>query len=161
MGIFQKLRVHFLFVAMLILPLAGSLAFHASPLGCTRSSHCADHARTSSLRAAHWMDVLKFGGTTPPFDVIQKTQEFVGSRAERAEEFFADDYVFRGSIIGPMSNAEVRETQKVRRSYKNERAAPLVILRTPALAVACACTRSQAVAFLLSLSLWWGGGEGG
>lgn len=101
---------------MLILPLASSLAFHASPLGCTRSSHSSDHARTSSLRAAHWMDVLKFGGTTPPFDVIQKTQEFVGSRAERAEEFFADDYVFRGSIIGPMSNAEVRETQKVRRS---------------------------------------------
>ena len=69
-------------------------------------------ARSSPVRA-HWMDHLKFGGSTPTFDVLEKTKEYAACKT--AEEFlplYADDYVFRGSIIGPISGEEVRDTQK-------------------------------------------------
>ena len=66
-------------------------------------------ARSSPVRA-HWMDHLKFGGSTPTFDVLEKTKEYAACKT--AEEFlplYADDYV---SIIGPISGEEVRDTQK-------------------------------------------------
>ena len=31
---------------------------------------------------------------------------------EEAAEYYADDYVFRGSVIGPITNKDVRETQE-------------------------------------------------
>ena len=56
---------------------------------------------------AHWMDHLKFGGTTPAFDVVEKTKEYVAATMENrgvATDYHADDYVFRGSIIGLCTN---------------------------------------------------------
>jgi len=57
----------------------------------------------SPRMTAHWMDHLKFGGTTPAFDVVEKTKEYVAATEENggvATDYHADDYVFRGSIVG-------------------------------------------------------------
>ena len=57
----------------------------------------------SPRMTAHWMDHLKFGGTTPAFDVVEKTKEYVAAAKENrgvATDYHADDYVFRGSIVG-------------------------------------------------------------
>ena len=57
----------------------------------------------SPRMTAHWMDHLKFGGTTPAFDVVEKTKEYVAATKENggvATDYHADDYVFRGSIVG-------------------------------------------------------------
>jgi len=57
----------------------------------------------SPRMTAHWMDPLKFDGTTPAFDVVEKTKEYVAATKENsvvATDYHADDYVFRGSIIG-------------------------------------------------------------
>jgi hypothetical protein len=62
----------------------------------------------------HWMDHLKFGGATPSFDVIEKTTEYnVASQANGglATDYHASDYIFRGSIVGPITGEDVAETQ--------------------------------------------------
>ena len=61
----------------------------------------------SPRMTAHWMDHLKFGGTTPAFDVVEKTKEYVAATEENsglATDYHADDYVFRGSIVGLYPN---------------------------------------------------------
>lgn len=58
------------------------------------------------------MDFLKFDGK-PTFDVIALTKEYTALRTyEEMEQYYADDYVFRGSVVGPMTNKDVTETQK-------------------------------------------------
>ena len=62
----------------------------------------------------HWMDHLKFGGATPSFDVIEKTKEYnAASQANGglATDYHASDYIFRGSIVGPITGEDVAETQ--------------------------------------------------
>jgi len=58
------------------------------------------------------MDYLKFSESTPTFDVLQKTMEYVSVKSpkERAS-YCADDYIFRGSIIGPITLQNVIEYQ--------------------------------------------------
>ncbi|EOD11570.1 hypothetical protein EMIHUDRAFT_214397 [Emiliania huxleyi CCMP1516] len=100
----------------LLSPLHASGFLAAAPLA--RSPRCAAVVSAES----HWMDFLKFGGAPPPFDVLSKTQEYVAATASAAsdrgeylpapETYYADDYVFRGSIVGPISRRDVAETQK-------------------------------------------------
>jgi hypothetical protein len=64
------------------------------------------------LSDAHWMDVLKFDGA-PQFDVLERTKEYASKRSyDEMESYYAKDYVFRGSVIGPITNADVVATQK-------------------------------------------------
>lgn len=60
----------------------------------------------------HWLDSLRYDGE-PNFDVLQKTIEFASGRDyESVEKFYDDEYVFRGSIVGPITGEEVKRTQK-------------------------------------------------
>jgi hypothetical protein len=66
---------------------------------------------------SHWMDVLKFDGTTPSFDVIEKTKEYTSTAGYRAfklsdipTDYYADDYIFRGPIVGPVNRKDLVET---------------------------------------------------
>lgn len=66
---------------------------------------------------SHWLDVLKFGGSTPSFDVIEKTKQYTSEPGYRAfnlasmpTEYFSDEYVFRGPIIGPINRKELVKT---------------------------------------------------
>lgn len=59
-----------------------------------------------------WLDSLRYDGE-PTFDVLQKTIEFASGKSyESREPYFDDDYVFRGPIIGPITQQEVKRTQK-------------------------------------------------
>jgi len=57
-------------------------------------------SRTSTIAAAHWMDFLKFGGSTPPFDVLEKTQ---GTARTRTLVFAA--FVRKISVRLPAANS--------------------------------------------------------
>ena len=60
------------------------------------------------------MDHLKFGGKTPSFDVLEKTKEYIAASEANgglATNYHASDYVFRGSIVGPITGTDVAETQ--------------------------------------------------
>jgi len=61
----------------------------------------------------HWMDFLKFNGSAPGFDVVEMTKKYSAAKTyEETEEYYDDEYVFRGSIVGPITAKDVRETQK-------------------------------------------------
>mmetsp|Transcript_92000 Transcript_92000/g.297747 ORF Transcript_92000/g.297747 Transcript_92000/m.297747 type:complete len:269 (+) Transcript_92000:66-872(+) len=56
---------------------------------------------------AHWMDFLRFGGSAPSFDVLARTQEYAAAKKyEDKQKYYATDYVFRGSIIGPITDQD-------------------------------------------------------
>lgn len=80
------------------------------------AQHCSTGVvapRMSTCTMAHWMEYLKFGGATPDFDVLAKTKEYAASATQdAAAEYYASDYVFRGSVIGPITNKDVRATQE-------------------------------------------------
>ena len=60
------------------------------------------------LSDAHWMDYLKFD-SAPQFDVLERTKEYAAIGATEnslRDEYHAKDYVFRGSVIGPITGAE-------------------------------------------------------
>ena len=72
-------------------------------------------AASSPRMSAHWMDHLKFGGSTPAFDVLEKTKEYVDAATANggiATDYHAADYVFRGSIVGPITGHDVAATQE-------------------------------------------------
>ena len=58
---------------------------------------------------------LKFGGATPTFDVLEKTKEYVSATEEGgglATDYHASDYVFRSSIVGPLTGTDVAAPPK-------------------------------------------------
>ena len=58
---------------------------------------------------AHWMDHLKFGGVTPSFNVLAQTKEYIAASEANgglATDYHASDYMFRGSIVGPITGAD-------------------------------------------------------
>jgi len=69
---------------------------------------------TPVSRSTHWMDFLKFDGATPTFDVLARTREYSECTTYAALEPYYDHerYVFRGSIIGPITSEDVRATQQ-------------------------------------------------
>ena len=61
---------------------------------------------------SQWMDHLRFGDSTPSFDVLERTMEYASLKTnEEMAGYYADDYIFRGSIIGPITNQDVIDTQ--------------------------------------------------
>lgn len=61
------------------------------------------------------MEHLKFGGATPPFDVVEQTKAYIAASevgGGLATTWHADDYVFRGSVVGPITGRDVAETQE-------------------------------------------------
>mmetsp|Transcript_21396 Transcript_21396/g.32722 ORF Transcript_21396/g.32722 Transcript_21396/m.32722 type:complete len:255 (+) Transcript_21396:540-1304(+) len=69
---------------------------------------------SSKVSQSPMFEYLKFGGTTPDFDVVDKTKKYVENNNEyRLDEFLYDkDYVLRGPVIGPITRKDTMETQK-------------------------------------------------
>lgn len=95
---------------------SGSLSPRACFAGPTALPTTLQHqplASRSSSAVMHWMDVLKHGGSTPSFDVLAKTKEYAnGATYDAGNDYLADDYVFRGSVVGPIRKQDVIDTQK-------------------------------------------------
>ena len=87
-----------------------------------------------------WLDVLKYD-EPPKFDVLAKSIEFANCKTyDGAGAFFADDYVFRGPIIGPITAEEVRNTQEgfnVQNAYPNLETRPFGFTIDPDNAFRC------------------------
>ena len=89
----------------LLLALCGARAvssWAAAPRGVGAAAH-----RSARPIMAGWMDYLKFGGSTPSFDVLAKTREYTSTPGYRAfrlrdmpTDYYADDCVFRGPASG-------------------------------------------------------------
>jgi hypothetical protein len=56
-------------------------------------------------------EFLKWGGSTPDFDILEKTKEYVSLREFPDVSWYHKDYVLRGAVIGPIVLKDLRETQ--------------------------------------------------
>lgn len=66
----------------------------------------------SQVNTESWLDILEYD-QPPTFDVLSKTIDFATRKTyEERNEFLAEDYVFRGPIIGPISFEDVKKTQQ-------------------------------------------------
>jgi len=78
--------------------------------------------KPSQIVTESWLDTLKYEGA-PSFDVLAKTIEFAECMEfSQIEKFWADDYVFRGPIFGPITADDVRKTQqgfRIQDAYPN------------------------------------------
>jgi hypothetical protein len=76
----------------------------------------------SKVDTESWLDVLKYD-ESPKFDVLSKSIEFANCKSfDEIGKFFADDYVFRGPIIGPITSEDVRSAQEgfnIQNAYPN------------------------------------------
>lgn len=63
---------------------------------------------------AAMFEYLKWGGSTPNFDVLGKTVEYVDNFAGSgpSEDYYDENYVLRGGVIGPLTRKDLRETQE-------------------------------------------------
>ena len=93
---------------------AGTSAFILPSRSVASSLHI--HSATSS----HWLDVLKFDGTKPSFDVIEKTKQYTSEPGYKSfnlkdipTDYYSDDYIFRGPIVGPINRADLVQTNTV------------------------------------------------
>ena len=64
-----------------------------------------------------WLDVLKFDGQTPNFDVIEKTRQYTSEPGYRSfslkdipTEYYSEDYIFRGPVVGPINRKDLVTT---------------------------------------------------
>ena len=97
-----------------------SLLAARSCFGLTMVSPSSSTTLASKTPTPHWQDHLKFGGTEPEFDVIAKTIEYTSTPGYRSfslrdipNDYYADDYVFRGPIVGPINRSELVETNSL------------------------------------------------
>jgi hypothetical protein len=81
------------------------LAFTSNPAANTPFSS------STVLSAQSFFEHLKFDGK-PSFDVLQKTQDYVANRGKNPETIFADEYVLRGPVIGPLTRKDLTSTQR-------------------------------------------------
>lgn len=86
------------------------LVSHASALSSTTSSPPA----VAPTSKSPMFDYLKFDAT-PKFDVLAKAQKYIktvedGQRPN--EDWYAEDYVLRGPVIGPLTRTDLADTSK-------------------------------------------------
>ena len=75
------------------------------------------------------MDYLKFGGRTPDFDVIERTQQYTSEPGYKrfvlrdipADWYDQDNYIFRGPVVGPINRRDLVRTNTL---FGLERAFP-------------------------------------
>jgi len=95
-----------------------SCSLVTTSLAFTASNYNRQTARsTLDASSSHWLDTLKFDGTTPNFDVIQKTIEYTSEPGYRSfslkdipTDYYSEEYVFRGPIVGPLNRKDLVDT---------------------------------------------------
>lgn len=69
---------------------------------------------TSVKSKSPMFEYLKFD-KNPQFDVLEKTQVYIAEQTANEgmnEEYYADDYVLRGPVIGPINRSDLAKSQK-------------------------------------------------
>jgi hypothetical protein len=90
-------------------------------LGCTTFRACAfsssappQISKNNVVGANNIFEFLKWGGSTPSFDVIEKTKEYLSyieSRTTPDPSWYHKDYVLRGPVVGPINLKDLYEVQ--------------------------------------------------
>lgn len=69
---------------------------------------------------SNWLDVLKWEGQKPDFDVLERVKQYTSEPGYKSfvlrdipSDYYADDYVFRGPIVGPINRKELVQTNTV------------------------------------------------
>lgn len=100
----------FLRVALVLL---STLPFQAAAFSAPTTSTSTSTATNTKTNGI--FEYLKWGGATPDFDVLKKTQEYTSvfdrTGGPPGPEWYDDDYVLRGGVIGPICLKDLRETQ--------------------------------------------------
>ncbi len=72
---------------------------------------------TSSDEQSNWLDVLKFDGQKPKFDVLKKAMQYTSEPGYKSftlkdipTDYYSDDYIFRGPIVGPINRRDLVQT---------------------------------------------------
>lgn len=81
----------------------------------------------SRVETESWLDVLKYD-EPPKFDVLAKTIEYANVKDfDKIMTYYADDYVFRGPVVGPITAEDVRKTSEgfqIQAAYPNLQTRP-------------------------------------
>lgn len=77
----------------------------------------ANKKTTGTVTPSHWMDFLSFDGSTPDFDVIEKTKQYTSEEGYRRfvlrdipTDYYDERYIFRGPIVGPINRKDLVDT---------------------------------------------------
>jgi len=106
---------------LLLLPLLG-FAFNAIKNGAVQNFRYCESPSLVRLDAeqSQWLDVLKWDGAQPDFDVLELVQKFTSEPGYKSfvlrnipTDYFAEDYIFRGPIVGPVNRKDLVETNTV------------------------------------------------
>ncbi|KAL3823321.1 hypothetical protein ACHAXA_010456 [Cyclostephanos tholiformis] len=81
----------------------------------------------SRVKTISWLDVLTYD-EPPKFDVLSKTMEYANCKNfDTIMTYYADDYVFRGPVVGPITAEDVRKTSEgfqIQSAYPNLQTRP-------------------------------------
>ncbi|KAL9187240.1 hypothetical protein ACHAXT_001343 [Thalassiosira profunda] len=107
-----------LLLALAALALAlGSASGFAPPSGASAPRPI---TRLQSTADEDFLDFLKWEGTVPTFDVLEKTQRYVQEEGYASfnlkkipTEYYDDRYIFRGPIVGPINRKDLVDTNAV------------------------------------------------
>jgi hypothetical protein len=103
---------HILLVILLIsdtIVRAGAFSTSAPSSISTNNNNIVAKANNNNI-----FEFLKWGGSTPDFDVIEKTKEYLSyieSNTTPDPSVYHKDYVLRGPVIGPINLKDVYEVQ--------------------------------------------------
>ena len=96
-----------------LLLLLGYITFQACAFSTTAAPKTTD-VNNNDLRENNIYEFLKWGGSTPDFDVIEKTKEYLSyaeSRTMPDPSWYHKDYLLRGPVIGPINRKDLSEVQ--------------------------------------------------
>lgn len=89
------------------------------------------HDSASSTSTNQIFEFLKWGGSQPDFDVLQKTKEYVDlltvERKAPGNDWFHPNYVLRGPVIGPLTRNDLLSSQK---GFQYDKAFPDLTIET-------------------------------
>jgi len=76
-------------------------------------------AKTQQLAAepSQWLDVLKWDGAQPDFDVLELAKKYTAEPGYKSftlrkipTDYYSKDYIFRGPIVGPINRKDLIQT---------------------------------------------------
>jgi len=99
---------------------ASSLLLSAAAWTSTDITKISRTKLSATSSDSHWLDVLKNDGIPPSFDVLERCKAYTSEPGYKSfnfkeipTEYYAQDYVFRGPIVGPINRQDLVQTNTV------------------------------------------------
>lgn len=105
---------------LLLVRLRSSSAWTSSAHGYNKKrgrSSSFSRLQQAAAEPSGWLDVLKWDGRAPEFDVLAKVQQYTAEPGYKSfnlkqipNEYYSNEYVFRGPIVGPFNRDDLVAT---------------------------------------------------